>query len=126
MNQGRQPERRAQAQQALARVRTGSNALLLLDWEHVDVLPAQDIEWALNDLKQMAARLGAAQFELARAHAKRTSQSVSGRLQPQIDALIRKLEGRDFNESLASEQARLIEENAALRARLNRVGEALI
>lgn len=73
----------------------------------------------------MAGRLGEAQYQMARAHAKRSSQSVSGRLQPQIDALTRELSETSTRESENAALRALTQECLELRAKLNRVNEAV-
>jgi hypothetical protein len=124
MGEGRQPERREETRQAIRAIKEGALALTVLDWDHIDVLPSAEVDAAIDTMQKLTMRSALVWHGLAQGLAKRTGQSVSGRLQPQIDALTRRVrEQQQSARSLAAasqNERDLIEENEQLREKLAR------
>jgi hypothetical protein len=124
MGEGRQPERREETRQALRAIKEGALALTVLDWDHIDVLPTAEVDAAIDMMQKLTMRSALVWHGLAQGLAKRTGQSVSGRLQPQIDALTRRVrEQQQSARSLAAasqNERDLIAENEQLREKLAR------
>jgi hypothetical protein len=131
MGEGRQPERREETRKALRAIKEGALALTVLDWDHIDVLPTAEVDAAIDTMQKLTMRSALVWHGLAQGLAKRTGQSVSGRLQPQIDALTRRVreltrrvrEQQQSERSLAAasqNERDLIEENEQLREKLDR------
>jgi hypothetical protein len=125
VGEGRQPDRREETRQMLRTINSAVAALSLLDWPHVDVLPQVEVDAAIESMVKLTARSAEVWAHLANGLAKRTGQSVSGRLQPQIDALNRKLaELQDAKVQGVTES--LAEENRRLRETLDRAKRLFI
>jgi hypothetical protein len=124
MGEGRQPERREETRQAIRAIKEGALALTVLDWDHIDVLPSAEVDAAIDTMQKLTMRSALVWHGLAQGLAKRTGQSVSGRLQPQIDALTRRVrEQQQSARSLAAasqNERDLIAENEQLREKLAR------
>jgi hypothetical protein len=124
MGEGRQPERREETRQAIRAIKEGALALTVLDWDHIDVLPTAEVDAAIDMMQKLTMRSALVWHGLAQGLAKRTGQSVSGRLQPQIDALTRRVrEQQQSARSLAAasqNERDLIAENEQLREKLAR------
>jgi hypothetical protein len=124
MGEGRQPERREETRQAIRAIKEGALALTVLDWDHIDVLPIAEVDAAIDMMQKLTMRSALVWHGLAQGLAKRTGQSVSGRLQPQIDALTRRVrEQQQSARSLAAasqNERDLIAENEQLREKLAR------
>lgn len=87
MAESRQPERRTEAQQAVDALSAAVPAAMLLGiWQNIDVLTGDDLAQMADSCRNLLACLADAQYQLGRAMAKRSGQSVSGRFSTYVDS----------------------------------------